>query len=46
MRELYGDKAGYVAAVEQAADEAVAQRLLLPEGAIELVQWARGVEEF
>lgn len=46
MRRLYGDRASYVAAVERAAQAAVEQRALLPEGAIELVQWAREAPEF
>ena len=40
LEERYGDHAGFVAAVRQAADESVARRLLLPEDAEVLVRIA------
>lgn len=44
MRELYGDKAGYVAKVAAASDRAIADGFLLPEGAAELKAWAAAAE--
>ncbi|MCY4505508.1 MAG: alpha/beta hydrolase domain-containing protein, partial [Acidobacteria bacterium] len=40
LEERYGDHAGFVAAVRQAADESVARRFLLPEDAEVLVRLA------
>ena len=40
LEERYGDHAGFVAAVRQAADESVARRFLLPEDAEVLVRMA------
>ncbi len=40
LEERYGDHAGFVAAVQRAADESIARRLLLPEDAEVLVRMA------
>ena len=40
LEERYGDHAGFVAAVRQAADESVARRFLLPEDAEVIVRMA------
>ena len=46
LAERYGDRAGYVAAVERAAAALVAERLLLPEDAKDFIAAARTCERF
>jgi hypothetical protein len=46
LEERYGNQAGYVAAVRQAAEKAVRERFLLPEDAEQLIQQATNSDIF